>query len=146
GCPRGDRPRQPQVRGIKAAYSSSADTVLNRSYRELARHYGFRIGPTPPRSPEKKGKVESGVKYVNGNFGAGLGLVDIRTVNLDVQRWVQEIAGTRRHGSTGKAPLDVFEREEQAELMPLPRQPYQIVIWHKATVQRDAHFHFDGRL
>jgi hypothetical protein len=26
-----------------------------RSYRELARHYGFQIDPTPPYDPGKKG-------------------------------------------------------------------------------------------
>ena len=41
---------------------------LNRSYREIARHYGFKVNPTPPRDPGEKGKVESGVKYVKGNF------------------------------------------------------------------------------
>lgn len=131
---------------LKAAYSSSEDTVLNRSYRELARYYGFRIGPTPPRSPEKKGKVERQIEYVNGNFGAGRDGQDIRMVNEEARRWVREIAGTRRHGSTGRVPLEVFEQEEQAQLTPLPSQPYQVVVWHKATLHRDFHFQFDGRL
>ena len=39
---------------IQAAFTPSEPTTLNRSYRELARHYKFRIAPTPPRSPEKK--------------------------------------------------------------------------------------------
>ena len=55
---------------VRAAFSPSDSTTLNRSYRELARHYKFKIAPTPPRSPEKKGKVESGVKYVKNNFFA----------------------------------------------------------------------------
>jgi transposase len=55
---------------IRAAFTPSEPTTLNRSYRELARHYKFKIAPTPPRSPEKKGKVESGVKYVKNNFFA----------------------------------------------------------------------------
>lgn len=41
---------------LKAAFSSSEDTTLNRSYRELARHYGFKIAPTPPRAPKKIGQ------------------------------------------------------------------------------------------
>ena len=36
------------------------DPVIQRSYRECAEHYGFRIAPTPPRSPQHKGKVEQG--------------------------------------------------------------------------------------
>ena len=131
---------------LKAAFSSSEDTTLNRTYRELARHYGFRIAPTPPRAPKKKGKVESGVKYVNGNFGKGRGGEDITISNAEVRRWVREIAGTRTHGSTGRAPLEVFEQEELAAMLPLPTEPYRIVVWHKATVHQDTHFHFDGRL
>jgi transposase len=46
---------------IRAAFRIGARTALNRSYRELARHYGFKVDPTPVYAPEKKGKVESGV-------------------------------------------------------------------------------------
>jgi transposase len=46
---------------IRAAFGVSGVPELNRSYRELARHYGFRVDPTPPRSPDYKGKLESGV-------------------------------------------------------------------------------------
>lgn len=42
--------------------------ALHRSYRELARHYGCRIDPAPPQSPEKKGRVEAGVGYLRRNF------------------------------------------------------------------------------
>ena len=131
---------------LKAAFSSAEDSTLNRSYRELARHYGFKIGPTPPRSPKKKGKVESGVKYVNANFGMGRDGEDITVSNAEAHRWVREIAGTRTHGTTGRAPLEVFEQEERAAMLPLPAEPYRIVVWHKATVHQDSHFHFDGRL
>ena len=31
-------------------------------------------------------------------------------------------------------------------MLPLPTEPYRIVVWHKATVHQDTHFHFDGRL
>lgn len=95
---------------LKAAFSSSEDTTLNRSYRELARHYGFKIAPTPPRAPKKKGKVESGVKYANNNFGKGRDGEDISVSNVEARRWVREIAGTRIHGSTGRAPLEMYEQ------------------------------------
>lgn len=131
---------------LTAAFSSSEDTTLNRTYRELAGHYGFKIGPTPPHAPKKKGKVESAVKYVKSNFGKGREGEDITRLNEEAQRWVREIAGTRSHGSTGQAPLEVFEQQEQATLLELPREPYRIVVWHKATVLQDCHFHFDGCL
>ena len=59
---------------IRAAFDVRTEPVLNRSYRELARHFGFKIDPTPPYSPQKKGKVESGIRYVKGNFMKTVGV------------------------------------------------------------------------
>ncbi len=42
---------------IRAAFAPTEETTLNRSYREAARHFGFKIDPTPVRSPEKKEKL-----------------------------------------------------------------------------------------
>jgi transposase len=43
---------------IRAAFGSDQDGLeVQQTYREAARHYGFRIDPAPPRAPEKKGKV-----------------------------------------------------------------------------------------
>lgn len=53
---------------IRAAFGvSEAGCALKRGYRELARHYGFKVDPTPPAAPHKKGKVESSLKYVKNN-------------------------------------------------------------------------------
>lgn len=43
------------------------DPDLNPKVLEFARHYGFVIMPTKPYTPEHKGKVESGIKYVKNN-------------------------------------------------------------------------------
>ena len=53
------------------------DPEVQRSYGELAEGYGFRIAPCPPREPQKKGRVEAGVKYVKNNF---LALGDFRSL------------------------------------------------------------------
>lgn len=39
---------------IRAVFGADKAAVLNRSYRELARAYGFRVDPPPARAPEKK--------------------------------------------------------------------------------------------
>src|SRR4051812_38246889 len=45
--------------------ASLHDPLVQRSYRECAEHYGFRIAALPPRTPHLKGKVEQGgVHYV----------------------------------------------------------------------------------
>jgi transposase len=146
GVPRVIVPDNLKAAVIRAAFGVSSLPELNRSYRELARHYGFRVDPTPPRSPEKKGKVESGVKYVKTNFLRGRHDQDIAEVNRELGRWVEQIAGHRVHGTTGRRPLEVFEAEERATLLPLPKKRYEAVLWKQAMVHADCHVHFERRL
>ena len=129
---------------IRAAFGVDAEPVLNRTYRELARHYGFQIDPTPPRAPQKKGKVERCGRYVKGNFLKTFESVDIKEDRKALRQWLEEIAAKRRHGTTGKPPLEVFEQVERAALASLPRARYQLVVWKKARLHRDSHIQIDG--
>ncbi|MGB1275928.1 MAG: IS21 family transposase [Nannocystaceae bacterium] len=101
GVPRTLVPDNLKAAVIRAAYGVKRQAVLNRSYRELARHYDFIIDPTPPRSPEKKGKVESNIKYVKSNFfGPRVDELDAEILQKQLDRWVVEVAGQRIHGTT----------------------------------------------
>jgi transposase len=131
---------------VRAAFTVDDKSELNRSYRELARHYGFKVDPTPPYDAAKKGKVEAGVKYVKGNFFVGRQESDVEEVRRDLRRWVYEIAGVREHGTTHQQPLEQFEGVERATLRPLPKEPWEPVVWRRATVHRDAHIALDKRL
>jgi len=131
---------------VRAAFSVDDQSELNRSYRELARHYGFKVDPTPPYDAQKKGKVEAGVKYVKQNFFAGRADSDVEEVRRDLRRWVVEIAGTREHGTTRKQPLVQFEELERSALRPLPPTAWEPVLWRRATVHQDAHVALDRRL
>lgn len=65
--------RRVVVDNLKAAitHATQYDPVVQRAYRECAEHYGFLISPCRPRTPEHKGKVESGVHYVARNSSRG---------------------------------------------------------------------------
>jgi hypothetical protein len=129
---------------IRAAFGVDDEVVIHRSYRELARHYGFQIDPTPPRSPEKKGKVERSGRYVRGNFLATWESVDIDEDRRQLRRWNEEIADRRRHGTTGRAPIELFEEAERAALLPLPEKRWEPVLWKKAILHRDSHVQIEG--
>ncbi|MFN3327082.1 MAG: IS21 family transposase, partial [Bryobacteraceae bacterium] len=130
----------------RCAFGLGEDPGLHRSYVDLARFYGFKVDPAPPRDPEKKGKVEAGVKYVARNFFAPRDAEeDITVANAALATWVLETAGRRRHGTTGRAPLQLFEAEERAAMKPLPPTGWVAVSWRKAKVHRDAHVAFDRR-
>ncbi len=135
---------------LKAAIIQSAfgvdreRLVVNESYRELARHYRFHIDPTPPRAPQKKGKVESGVKYVTHNFFDRYKRESVANVRAKLRVWLLETAGQRIHGTTGLRPLVVFETVERPALRPLPVIPYQVAVWRKARVHPDSHIQVAG--
>jgi len=125
---------------VRAAFGMRDEPELNRSYRELARHFGFKIDPTPAYSPEKKGKVESGVKYVKNNFLRPRDEIkDVEVLRAELARWVREIAGMRRHGTTRKRPLELFEQVERAAMLPLPSKRWEPVMWRTPRLRRNCH-------
>ncbi len=146
GVPEIVRPDNLKAAVINAAFTPSQSTTLNRSYRELARHYGFKSDPTPPYAPQKKGKVESGVKYAKNSFFKGRAGQRVDQVRAALQQWSKNIAGQRTHGTTGKRPAVAFAEEELPLMRPLPEARFELVKWAQAKVHRDAHIAFDKRL
>jgi transposase len=118
------------------------DAEAQRSYRELAEHYGFAISPCRPKTPRHKGKVESGVRYVKRNALAGREFADIHQANEHLKRWVMGTAGLRDHGTTHEAPLARFEAEKEF-LLPLPAVRYEVTVWKQAKLHPDCHIVFD---
>jgi hypothetical protein len=54
---------------IRAAFGVDGAASLNRSYRELARHYGIKIDPAPIYAPKKKGYAS----YCTSSIGSSAG-------------------------------------------------------------------------
>jgi transposase len=124
---------------IRASFGVDEPTVLNRSYREFARFFGFQIDPTPIYSPEKKGKVEAAVKYIKHNFfAARRDISDINEQRAALQIWLREVANVRVHGTTRQRPLDRFAVERE-HLLPLPARQWEPIQWREAKVHVDSH-------
>jgi len=120
------------------------EPVLGEGYRRMGLHYGFLISPTVPHMPRHKGKVENGVHYVQRNFMAGQDFVDILVGNQRLKVWVREVAGTRVHGTTHQAPLQLFNDYERAALLPLPSEPFTLCEVKPVTVHPDCHVQIAG--
>jgi transposase len=126
----------PKCAITKACYY---DPEVQRSYGGLAEGYGFLISPCPPRDPQKKGIVESGVKYVKRSF---LPLRKFRSKedgNGQLLEWVMGTAGNRVHGTTRERPLTRFMEVEKALLKPLPDIPPELAVWCKAKLHGNCH-------
>ena len=112
----------------------------NREWLEYAQARGLAVDPARVRSPQDKGRVESGVKFAQRSFFAGeqftLGLDDAQSRAED---WCRNRAGMRVHGTTFARPAEVFAQAEAPALLPALEQPYRVPAWSEAKVSRDFH-------
>ena len=121
------------------------DPLVQRAYAECAEGYGFRIEACPPRDPQKKGIVESGVKYVKANFLPTRTFRDLADLNAQTRTWVMAEAGTRVHGTTREQPLALFQLERPL-LKTLPAVAPDLGTWHRVVLHRDCHVQFERAL
>ena len=114
----------------------------NRRYLDFAEYYGFTPKACKPYRPQTKGKVESGVSYVKGNFCLGLEYVNLADLNRQAMGWLNTIANVRVHGTTGEVP---FERLPNEELTPIHGKPdYDTSIIAHRRCSRDCLISYEG--
>lgn len=130
----------PKCAITKACYH---DPQVQRAYADYAEGYGFLISPCPVADPQKKGRVESGVKYVKNNFMPLRQFRDLVDANRQLMDWVMQEAGNRIHGTTRTPPLQRFVETEQAMLKPLPNNAPECARWASAKLHGDCHLQVD---
>ena len=129
--------------GIKSACFYEPD--LNRTYQEMAEHYGVAIIPARVAKPRDKAKVETHVKIAEQRLLAPLRnrtFFSLEALNEAISelldelnnRPFQKLLGTRRQA---------FERIDRPALRPLPQTPYVFADWTKARVNVDYHVFAD---
>ena len=116
---------------------------VQRAYGELALGYRFASTRVPPRDRRKKGRVESGVKYVKSSFVPLREFHSLEHANEQLRAWVMGEAGNRIHGTTRERPLTLFAETEQALLQPLPAIAPECPAWAKAKLHRNCHVQFE---
>jgi transposase len=111
----------------------------NREWLEYAQARGIITDPARVRSPQDKGRVEAGVKFVQRSFFDGESFLDIDDAQRRAGDWCRVRAGLRVHGTTRQQPAVVFAEKEQPLLLPAPAGPYRIPHWNEVKVQKDFH-------
>ena len=135
-------PRRVIIDNPKCAITKASlhDPEVHRAYAELAEAYDFKIDPCPPRDPQKKGRVESGVKFIKRSFLPEREFRDLADANRQLEAWVLGEAGNRIHGTTKDRPLTRFTEVEKEELQALPEQAFEPCEWHRLQLHKDCHF------
>ncbi len=138
-------PKKVSIDNPKCAITRACyyEPQVQRAYGECALGYGFIIAPCPPRDPQKKGRVEAGVKYVKNNFVPLREFHSLEQANEQLRAWILGEAGNRIHGTTRARPLTLFTETEQALLQPLPAIAPQCPVWAKAKLHGNCHVQFE---
>ena len=115
------------------------ETVLNRSYQELAEYYGTAIVPARVRKPQDKSAAEASVRLVETWIIAALRDMksfSLREVNEAVAEKLKELNNREFKQHTGTRRSAYLE-EEQAYMLPLPTAPFEAAVWSAAKVPND---------
>jgi len=119
---------------------------VNRTYAELAEHYGVAVVPARIRKPRDKAKVENGVLQVSRWILARLRneqVFSLRELNVRIAELLVEL-NDRPLKVLKVSRRELFEQLDRPALRPLPRQPYEPSEWKKVRVAPDYHVEFEG--
>ncbi|MDQ4111709.1 MAG: IS21 family transposase [Actinomycetota bacterium] len=122
------------------------DPQLNRSYGELAEHYGVLIDPARAFKPRDKPRVERPMPYVRDSFWRGREFSSLAEMQTAALRWCVEVAGARAcRPLDGAAPGAVFAAVEQPALLALPAREFELASWSRPKVGPDIHVKVGAR-
>lgn len=119
---------------------------LNRTYHEMAEHYGIAVIPARVRRPKDKPNAEGGVNIASMWILAALRnqtfftLTDLNVGIRGKLKDLNERSFQKKQGSR----LSVYLEEEKDALLPLPKMPFELAEWKVATVQFNYHVAVGG--
>jgi transposase len=136
----GGVPKTLVIDNLKAAVAHPDwfDPELTPKVQSFCCHYGTVILPTKPYMPRHKGKVESGVKYVQANALKGRTFQSNELQNRFLADWESGVADTRIHGTTKRQVAKLFA-EERPSLLPLRLERFASFHEAQRKVNRDGH-------
>jgi transposase len=122
------------------------EPAINRSYQEMARHYGTSIVPARPYKPRDKAKVEQSVLLVERWVMARLRnrrFFSVAALNVAIVDLVGEL-NVRVMRAYGASRAELFAQIDAPALKALPAEPYAFATWKRCRVAPDYHVEVEG--
>lgn len=143
----GGVPRQIVCDNLKSGITKACfyEPVVNRTYADMAAHYGTAIIPARPYKPRDKAKVEVGVQVVQRWILARLRnrrFFSLAELNQAIRELTAQLNDRpmRGWGTTRRA---LFDQLDRPALQPLPATPYEYADWKRCRVNLDYHIEAD---
>jgi len=126
---------------LKSAVTKSGwnDLVLNRTYEDLADHYGVIIEPARPARPKDKSLAENAVKIVERRILFCLRnhtFFGLNELNAKICELIEEL-NNRETKRMPNGRTRIFDELERHELKSLPEKPYQYTEFKTQLVRQD---------
>jgi transposase len=121
---------------IKASFH---EPLVNRTYADLAQHYGTAIVPARPYKPRDKAKVEVGVQVVGRWILARLRhqrFFSVVELNAAIRVLLDDLNNRPMRG-WGTSRRALFEQLDRPALGSLPSTPYEYAEWKRCRVGLD---------
>jgi transposase len=117
------------------------EPAVNRTYADMAEHYGTAVVPARPWKPRDKAKVEVAVQIAERWIAARLRnqrFFSLSELNAAISVLLDRLNDrVTRH--LGASRRELFAQIERAALKPLPAELYVFSEWKQCTVGLDYH-------
>ena len=126
--------------------SNYYDPRENRTYADMARHYGIAIIPARTYRPRDKSPVEKGVQHAERRIIAKLRKRQFLTFE-ELREAVMSELETVNNEPFKKIPgsrTSVFMETERPKLQPLPPYRYEYANWKQVKSGMDYHVEYNG--
>jgi transposase len=121
------------------------EPAINRTYQDLAAHYGTAIIPARPGHARDKAKAEAAVQVAERWILAALRhrtFFSFAEMNEAIRELLEAI-NTRPMKHLGASRRELFERLDRPALRPLPLNRYEMAEWKTCSVNIDYHVAVD---
>jgi transposase len=121
------------------------NAIINKSYSELAEHYGCAVIPARVRKPKDKPSVEGTVGNISTWIIAALrnrtffNIAELNDAIFEKLQMFNERPFQKKPGSRYTA----FMEDEKEYLQALPMERYELAVWHKLTPGFNYHISVD---
>jgi transposase len=124
--------------------ASKYEPIVNRTFKDFARHYNCVINPTRSYAPQDKALVENAVHLAYQRIYypiRNMVFFTLKDLNKEIKRRLDDYNNLlfQRKQASRK---ELFQSVERSYLKPLPAQKYEIKDYKRAKVQKIGYVYF----
>ena len=121
-------------KAIVTMNENSNNIVYTREAKYFEKFFNVKFQACHVRSPWEKGIVENAAKYIQYSLIYDAPFANHEEAQAAIEKWNNEIAAVRIHGTTKEHPIETFKLVELPELKPLPTNKYEFKKFYARTV------------